>query len=230
MSERIICPICGKEYKYLNNFHLKTHGYLSEKDFHKDYPDFPLKTSEVSHHISAHMQSLNSDSELQSSKGKQGWTEERRKLKSKEMYKVLELINSSEDFEEFRLQRLKGWSYGKRHTYTTLDNRVLTLRSFLECRVAKFLELNSYQFEYETVEVEYINPTDSKSHKYYPDFYLPQYNLIIEVKPSDRIDESVVISKRQATENCGYNYMFVTEKDLTEYRTLVTKINALRIE
>lgn len=229
-EDRVVCPICGKEYKYINNLHLKTHGYSSEKSFLEDYPTTRLKTTEVSHHISAHIHTLNSNSELQSLKGKQGWTDERRKSKSDSMYQVLNLINSSEDFREFRLRRLKGWSYGKKHSYTTLSGEVIVLRSFLECRVAKFLELNNYHFKYEALEVTYTHPIDSRLHKYYPDFYLPKYNLVIEVKPSDRVEESISVSKRKATESAGYNYMFITEKDLSEYKNLISRINALHIE
>jgi len=38
MTDNIVCPICKKEFKELNNSHLKTHN-LTEKEFEKLYPN-----------------------------------------------------------------------------------------------------------------------------------------------------------------------------------------------
>lgn len=44
---KVECPICHKHYKYLNNFHLRTHGYRTVSDFLLDYPDTELYKSKT---------------------------------------------------------------------------------------------------------------------------------------------------------------------------------------
>ena len=74
----MVCPICGKNLKYINNFHLRTHGYNSEAEFRKDYPSVELKSESTKDNINNHLKKLNSDHELQSKKARNGWTQERR--------------------------------------------------------------------------------------------------------------------------------------------------------
>lgn len=42
----VVCPICNKEMRQLNNAHVKTHG-LNMKQFRVTYPDVPLVCGEV---------------------------------------------------------------------------------------------------------------------------------------------------------------------------------------
>lgn len=242
----VACPICGREFKVITMTHLKTHGYSNKEDFFKDYPNAQLvskeyeesnreirsqiltkinKSPEQRAKSSARAKEMNRDSYRQSMKGKQGWTDERRKQKSDQIKQVSQMVNTSPKYAEYRERRLKGLSYGKKIPYETQDGRSLVLRSFLECRVCKFLELNNYDFEYESVEIDYKR--EDKVHKYFPDFYLPKYNLVIEVKPQDRQDDSVVQLKKDAAEREGYNFMFISNGDLKDYNNLVKQINAL---
>ena len=66
--DTVVCPVCGNRYKYLNNFHLSTHGYSSEREFHKDYPEYigKTKSDEVRANVANHMRSINTDSTHQS--------------------------------------------------------------------------------------------------------------------------------------------------------------------
>jgi len=52
---------------------------------------------------------------------------------------------------------------------------------------------------------------DYRHHRYFPDFYIPKNNLIIEVKSiyTYKYDENVNILKKQATEQLGYNFNFL---------------------
>lgn len=243
----VVCPICSKSYKLLSTPHLKTHGYNSKEEFLKDYPSTMMVSQEYSKRrsqilgkvnqsdimrskASANAKKLNQDSYRQSLKGSKGWTPERRMSKSLQMKQVLQTINESPEYRDFRARRLAGFSYGKVHKYTTQSGHVLRLKSFTECSTAKFLEYNNYEFEYESLEIEYTHPIDQRIHKYYPDFYLPNYNLILEVKAEDKLQDAVVLAKMLAAKSCGYNFMFITSSDLKRYKLLIDKINALRIE
>lgn len=48
-----------------------------------------------------------------------------------------------------------------------------------------------------------------KERLYYPDFYIPKHNLIIEVKSdyTKRLESGKILAKKQATINLGYKYL-----------------------
>lgn len=241
------CPICNKRLKVITMTHLKIHGYTNKNDFINEYPTAVLvsKKYEESNRLlrkeiftklnksetqrkkaSEHCKRLNQDSQRQSNKGKLGWTYERRQEKSKQLKETSRLINTSPEYEEFRKRRNQGLSYGKRHEYIAKDGRVLKLKSFTECRAAKYLETNDFIFEYESIEIPYIS-LDKKEHHYFPDFYLPEYNLLFEVKPIEFQSDEVVLLKRKAALSLGYQFLFVSESDLSRYKELTEKIIAL---
>ena len=69
----------------------------------------------------------------------------------------------------------------------------IKFRSKMERDFAKYLERNHIEWEYEKYKFEllehepYFDKTEGKKHTlrgvfYTPDFYLPQYNLIVEIK------------------------------------------------
>lgn len=65
--------------------------------------------------------------------------------------------------------------------------------------------------------VEYIK--NSKSHFYFPDIYIPKYNLLIEVK-SDYIfnrRRSTNLLKQQASKDAGYNHHIMIFDDRGKY-------------
>lgn len=243
---QVECPICHRNFKVITMTHLKGHGYKNKEDFLNDYPGTQLvskeyeesnrelrrdvltkvnKSPEQRAKASAHAKELNKDSERQSAKGLKGWTDERRQQKSDLIRSINYRINNDPEYADYRERRLKGFSYGKKIPYNTQDGRHLVLRSFLECRVCKFLELNNFNFEYETIAIPY--KADGKTYRYYPDFYLKDYNLLIEVKPEEAQDDIYVVMKKEASENEGYNFLFVSDSDLVHYNKLINKITAL---
>lgn len=240
-EDYVVCPLCQRKFKIISTTHLRTHGYSSVEEFRQDYPDVQLVSksySKVRSQIlgkvnqsdamrskaSRHAKELNKDSQRQSEKGSKGWTDERRQTKRDQLKTVIDVTNNSPEYADYRRRRTQGFSYGKRHDYVTRDGKTLKLKSFLECTAAKFLEVNDFEFEYETVEISYENPWDGRIHNYFPDFYLPDYNLLLEVKPSDKVNDDTVVAKKEAAEKEGYNFLFVTSHDLKTYKTLISKI------
>jgi hypothetical protein len=71
-----------------------------------------------------------------------------------------------------------------------------TLRSGLEKRTATYLDSKNVKYEYETLLVEYVVP--ESTHKYKPDFILPN-GVIVECKgrftPADRKKMSLAIEQ-----------------------------------
>ena len=88
------------------------------------------------------------------------------------------------------------------------------MRSTWELKVAEFLDSQNVEWKYEGVCIHYINPKSAKKCRYYPDFYLPQYNLVIEVKPLELCHEERIVAKKEATKACGYKFKFLTEVEL----------------
>jgi len=96
-----------------------------------------------------------------------------------------------------------GTSYGKHTKYAGI-----TMRSSWEAKCAKRLDDLQIPWEYEPTYFTYENGTK----RYIPDFYIPDLNLYIEVKPCMNID-SIVLAKQKAVQNSGYKCWFLTERN-----------------
>jgi len=209
-EDYVICPICGKKLSYINNFHLRCHGYGTESEFLKDYPDTKLTSDTCKSKKTAHIMSLNANSELQATKARNGWSDERRKEKSDQMKQVSYELHNSDKYKATRAVIYKN-RYGNPKKFRKNDGSVIGCRSKLEWDIALFLSQNNIEFEYETLQIKYVSPKDGRVHQYIPDYYLKTYNLIIEGKYSNEKDLPTVISKKDAAEKCGYKFIFVDE-------------------
>lgn len=99
-------------------------------------------------------------------------------------------------------------------SYTNRYGDVLKLRSHFEERLAKFFDLIEIDYEYESISFKY--EYDNHTHKYIPDFFIKEFDLIIEVKPSCYINNEIVQLKKQSVIIEGYNFMFITENELED--------------
>lgn len=64
---------------------------------------------------------------------------------------------------------------------------------------------------------------DGKNRCYYPDFYIPSLNLIIEIKNSylyER-DKLVIKIKGETSLERGYNYIIIIDKDYSKFNYLI---------
>ena len=86
------------------------------------------------------------------------------------------------------------------------------LRSSYEYEVYKFLTSLNIHFEYEALVIEYQMNGLKKFYK--PDFFIPEYNLIIEVKPFKFVNAEINQLKKKASLNSGYNFVFATENEI----------------
>lgn len=66
----------------------------------------------------------------------------------------------------------------------------------------------------ETKEFRVRYEIDGKKHFYYPDFYLPEFNVIIEIKPESMLLDNVVQEKMSAGSLRHENYCIITEEEL----------------
>jgi len=79
-----------------------------------------------------------------------------------------------------------------------------------------FCEENNIEIQDTSFNIDY-NLLE-KDRKYYPDFYLPKYNLICEVKSTytfmKKYEEN--IKKKEYTLSKGYNFLFIVDKNYEE--------------
>lgn len=65
--------------------------------------------------------------------------------------------------------------------------------------------------------IKYI--LDGKERVYYPDFYIPEFNLIIEIKNGYLLkrDQIIIDAKEKACIKAGFNYLLINDKDYSEF-------------
>jgi hypothetical protein len=60
---------------------------------------------------------------------------------------------------------------------------------------------------------------DEKERTYYPDFYIPELNLIIEIKNGYLLkrDQVIINAKEKACRKAGFDYLLINNKDYREF-------------
>ena len=130
------------------------------------------------------------------------------------MYK--EKFQSQEDYSRAMLE--KGQRSSRYYTRKDYEYNGIKYRSKWEIECAKHLDTYNIKYVYERLAIPY--EYNSETHMYFPDFYLPEYNMLLEVKPKEKISEVSEI-KRVATEKLGYKFRYVVREDLDNFRDLV---------
>lgn len=102
----------------------------------------------------------------ESSKGRK-YTKEQKQKHSDSMKRAVEKFPESYTKNNV-VGRVKNIDYGG-----------IKLKGSWEVIVAKWLDVNNIKWEHETKSFDYIW---NGNRKYYPDFYLPEFNMFIEVK------------------------------------------------
>ena len=61
------------------------------------------------------------------------------------------------------------------------------------------------------------------NRRYYPDFFIPSLNLIIEIKSLylAQKDKKIIEAKEKATIANGFNYIMIIEKDYSSFNSLI---------
>lgn len=142
------------------------------------------------------------------------------KLKSKKFHNqksqhMTNVLNEKWKDEEWKSEHLRKMFDGSRKSYVDCNGNSVELRSGYELQLYNYLVSKGIRFEYESIEIKYIS-TDNKQHVYNPDFYLPDYNLILEVKPKMYTTNKINQIKKQVCINAGYKFLFITENELSD--------------
>ena len=96
-----------------------------------------------------------------------------------------------------------------------LEYNGVILNGNWELIVAKYLDINNIKWERPSIPFEYS--WENKTHLYYPDFYLPEYDIYLEVKGYERerdkckwkvVSNLVVLKKKDIEDIKNDNYKF----------------------
>lgn len=91
-------------------------------------------------------------------------------------------------------------------------------KDFLDKYFGKFTIMNGKTISYEMNE---------KKLKYYSDFYLPEYNLIVEIKSTrwyiKHLDKNII--KEKTCKELGYNYIFIIDKNYDFFEQIIKNNN-----
>lgn len=101
-------------------------------------------------------------------------------------------------------------------------------RSSYEVELARTLDDHNVMYEYENKVYHYT--LDGKLHNYLPDFYLPDYNLYLEVKPIRLLNQSINFAKRKAMIHYGFNFSFICEYEIYNDNNILWEyLNSLKV-
>lgn len=91
-------------------------------------------------------------------------------------------------------------------------------KDFLDKYFGKFVIMNGKTISYEM---------NGKKKKYYSDFYLPDYNLIVEIKSTrwyiKHLDKNII--KEKTCKELGYNYIFIIDKNYDFFEQIIKNNN-----
>lgn len=216
---KIKCLICGKNYHSLAH-HLSLVHKITKMDYIKKYnlpKDYCFVSSEYSSKMS---NSIKNDY----------WTDNRKEQRRETMIKQWENEylrnkrtkgNQLKSLEAWRDEKYRDRVLDKRHTQWNITEEYngILYRGKNEVRIAKLLDENKIEFQYEKLVIPY---KDKKNilRTHITDFYLPEYNLIIEEKAEKRyigVNEKL---KQKAALDLGYEYIFIIAPKLKDEEIL----------
>jgi hypothetical protein len=109
--------------------------------------------------------------------------------------------------------RVKPNLGGFKTEYQRTNGELLTLRSKWEAEVAKLLDNLNVVWQYEPFYVKYFNTEKRLMSNTLPDFYLPEQNLMIEVKGAS-ISLPSTKDKIRWLHKHGYNVLLIGRKEI----------------
>lgn len=106
----------------------------------------------------------------------------------------------------------------KKMSYISLSNGRVNLRSAWEFEVAKFLDSNNFVWLYEPFPISYWNSEKNDIRSTTPDFFLPEYNLFIEVKATRKYLFRNADEKIRGIKKAGFNALLWKDREISFIR------------
>lgn len=239
MEDFLVCPECGGKYQLLTSHLKRTHLWTDEqvnsldrvatdtylaklselrkKDWTKDNSERKRKLSEAA---KKRFRETDVSRELYEARLRKGVYEDWSRVAKKGHAALKSKFKTEEEYSQFMKENgEKSSRYYTRRDYIYRDVRY---KSQWEIELARFLDSVGVSYEYESMSFPYVS-LEGRKRRYYPDFYIRDKRLFLEVKPLEFIDESTEI-KRKSVESEGYAFMYITGDDLINLHTVLQDI------
>ena len=158
---------------------------------------------------------------------------EDKEIREKTIARMLE-SNKREDVKENRSNamlnnwkddnfRKKVFDGSKRSTeHISWEGNLIHLKSSYEIKCCEYMDSLRLHYTYEPKRFHYYY--NKKHHSYYPDFYIKDYDIYLEVKPEKLVGEELNQVKVNSVIREGSNIIFITEKELESKESLLNII------
>lgn len=249
---KVICQICGKEFTTISH-HVKVKHNIHIDEYRELYPgqetsdpdwmrirneaikskcttqEFRGLMSEISSPYNKSDEARKRNSELMRAQNRDPRFIEARKEAVKAKYSIPEeaVKRSIRLSEQAKSQWARNHDEMARkvgpHKWTSEVTRS-TYRSYAEMFLAEQLTYAGINFEYEPRSFKYFSLSHNKIRRYYPDFYISDPEIFIEVKyDEDAVNESV-IEKINAVRSSGYIIIIVYHKEIVKSPSVTSYI------
>jgi hypothetical protein len=89
-----------------------------------------------------------------------------------------------------------------------------------------YFEKDFIERYYNKIKISKIDPVEyylDKKRIYFPDFFIEEINLIVEIKSSYtyKLHEEKNLAKMNACKNIGYNFIFIIDKNYDEFEKII---------
>lgn len=235
----VLCPVCNNKRTFQSlTFHLQAKHNMSVEEFINAYPEHKLFTTHYSEEMSKNVRiALKNDWEnpeyrerhSQRMKGNKNNTkrtpegiEHQRQVLSARLKELWQDPEYRSKMSKLTADRHKDGSLDRAVTrgfrkgwvkYESPCCGTITLKSSWEVMLARFLDEFGYKYRYEKL-FRYYNSSKRQERNYLADFYLLDYNLVIEVKATWALNNQGVRDKMQGVIRTGTKFMFFTEREL----------------
>lgn len=128
-------------------------------------------------------------------------------------------------FEKYGVDNISHMTHEFKKSW--FGNKITGLHSSSNLKYQGSYELDFIEKYYNRLIIEKTNPIQYKlnenNHYYHPDFYLPEYNLIVEVKSSYtyEYDLDKNLAKKEYSIKGGFNFLFIIDKDYSELESIL---------
>lgn len=220
----LTCSVCGASgYQNLIR-HIKSRHKMTPNSYRSEYPNDKVYTDRMLSNFSRGGTSAN----IAMKERGTDFSERARKARATELsndpYSYVNRnrkLFENPSFKERATQRLIKASrfHGDRYQY-----HGISFRSTWEVKFAEWLDIEGIPYIYEGLSFEYFDPERRTTRTYYPDFYIPDRSLLIEIKPKIHLDNEVVIAKKDAVLKEGYKFKFITQYELSNLSVILLDV------
>lgn len=139
-------------------------------------------------------------------------------MKSEKIYNKFKKNNLIKYGCEFPAQNLEIFIKTQKSGLKIKEYKGINYQGTYELDFLKKMESLNLLNKIEDIEpIEYL--FENSTHFYFPDFYIKECNLIVEIKSSHTFEKHYLknIEKKKSCERKLYNFIFIIEKDYTEF-------------